>query len=113
MISLPVLAALGFASYRATQLIVHDSILDGLRQRLELWHARKFDSRARSFVRDLVSCVYCSGWWMSLASVLVYLTATDGWAGTPLLVHAVECWTVAGIQALLNRLDDSLPVRGH
>ena len=107
------LGALGFAAYRATQLVVHDSIGDGLRQRLELWHARKFDSRARSFIRDLVSCVYCSGWWMSLASVLVYLTATDGWAGTPLLVHAVECWTVAGIQALLNRLDDSLPVRGH
>lgn len=113
MLSPVELGALGFAAYRATQLVVHDSILDGLRERLELWHAVRFDSRFRTFVRDLLSCTYCSGWWLSLVTVLTYLTVTGGWAGTPLLVHAIECWAVAGIQALLNRLDDSLSSGGH
>lgn len=112
MLGLLELGALGFASARATQLIVHDTIADPVRARLELWHARKFDSRVRSFVRDLLGCVYCSGWWLSLVTVLVYLTATESWGDAPLLVHAIECWAVAGIQALLNRIDDTLPVRG-
>lgn len=113
MLGLLELGALGFASARATQLVVHDTIADPVRARLELWHARRFDSRVRSFVRDLLSCVYCSGWWLSLITVLAYLTATGSWGDAPLLVHAIECWAVAGIQALLNRIDDTLPVRDH
>ena len=108
MLNLWELGVLGFAAYRATQLVVFDSILDGAREKLEMWHAAKFDSKVRTFFRDLIGCPYCSGWWLSLITVTVYLTATDGWTGTPLLVHAVECWAVAGIQALLNRWDDSL-----
>lgn len=106
MLNMPVLAALGFASYRATQFIVHDSLLDGLRHRLEMWHAARFDSRARTFVRTLAGCPYCVGFWLSLITVFTYLTAAGQWGSAPLIVHAVECWTVAGIQALLNRLDD-------
>lgn len=107
MQSLTVLAILGLASYRATQLVVHDSIADGLRARIELWHARRIESRLRTFVRDLTGCPYCSGWWLSLATVLVYLTAAGQWGAAPLWVHAVECWAVMGIQALANRWDDT------
>jgi len=107
MQNLLVLGALGFAAYRATQLVVWDSILDGWRTRLELWHAAKHESRVRTFVRDLVGCPYCTGWWLSMLTTLAYLTAAGQWGQAPLVVHAVECWTVAGIQALLNRWDDS------
>lgn len=107
MQNLAVLAALGFAAYRATQLVVWDSIGDGLRDRLEQWHAARHDSRWRTFLRDLISCPYCSGWWLSLVTLTVYLTAAGAWGDAPLLVHAVEFWAVAGIQALLNRWDDS------
>lgn len=111
MQNLLTLAALGLAAYRATQLVVWDTIGDRARDRVELWHAAKFDSRFRSFVRDLIGCTYCAGWWLSLVTLVVYLTAAGQWRAAPLLVHAVEFWTVAGIQALLNRWDDSRP--GH
>ena len=75
---LAVIAALGFAAYRATQLVVHDTIADPIRARLELWHAAKFDSKVRSFIRDLLACVYCSGWHLSWISVLAYSAATGG-----------------------------------
>lgn len=109
MQSLPVMIALGLAAYRATQLVVHDTIGDPVRQRIEMWHARKFDSRVRGFVRDLISCPYCAGWWLSMLTVGAYLTAASQWRAAPLWVHAIEAWAVTGLQALLNRLDDSLP----
>lgn len=111
MIGIGTALLLGLASYRATQLVVHDSIGDRLRHRIELWHAVKFESRARSFVRDLIGCTYCAGWWLSLVTVLVYLTAAGQWGAAPLWVHAIECWAVMGVQALLNRADDAMPIR--
>jgi hypothetical protein len=108
VISLPVLAVLGLASYRATQLGVHDSILDRARQRLGAWHASKVDSRPRAFIVQLVSCIYCLGFWLSGITLLVYLLATDTWGDAPLLVHGVEWFAVAGFQALANRFDDTL-----
>lgn len=111
MQSLLTLAALGFAAYRATQLVVWDSIGDPLRQRLELWHARKFDSPARTFVRDLLGCTYCVGFWLSILTTVVYLVSSGQWDEAPLFIHGIEAWAVAGVQALLNRWDDSRP--GH
>jgi uncharacterized membrane protein len=111
MLDLLELAALGFASYRVTQLVVWDSILDGWRQRLELWHARKFDSRARTFVRDLLKCTYCTGFHASWLTVLVYLLATGKGAASfsGFVLFGVQSFAVAGIQALLNRWDDTRP----
>lgn len=106
-----ILAALGFASYRAVQLVVHDTIGDPLRKRIELWHAARHESKARTFVRMLIQCPYCVGWWLSLVTTLVYLTAAGQWGAASLWVHAIECWVVMGVQALLNRVDDSLPIR--
>lgn len=110
MITLPVLAVLGFAAYRATQLAVHDTILDAARDRLFTWHGRAPESKARTFVITLVSCIYCMGWWVSGAVLATYLLATGQWTGVPLLVHGVEWFAVAGVQALLNRWDDTRKV---
>ncbi|MER6563318.1 DUF1360 domain-containing protein [Streptomyces sp. NPDC001027] len=107
MISLPVLALLGFAAYRATQLGVHDSILDPARDRLNAWYAGNVDSNTRGFLVQLISCVYCLGWWLSGMTLLAYLLATGSWDDAPWLVHGIEWFAVAGVQALLNRRDDT------
>jgi uncharacterized membrane protein len=107
VISLPVLALLGFAAYRATQLGVHDSILDPARERLAAWHTKNLDSKARAFLIQLVSCIYCLGYWLSGVTLLVYLLATDSWGDAPWIVHGIEWFAVAGVQALLNRRDDT------
>lgn len=115
MLSLLELAALGFAAYRVTQLVVHDSILDGWRARLELWHARKFDSKVRTFIRDLVGCTYCTGFHASWLTLLTYLLAADKGSGglSGFLLFGVQSFAVAGVQALLSRYDDTLPEGGH
>lgn len=108
------LGALGFAAYRATQLIVHDSILDGLRQRLEMWHARQFDSRVRSFVRDLISCIYCVSFHMAWLAVLAYMLAVGTnpvGSVSSFWLFGIQSFAVAGLAALLGRYDDTLPVR--
>jgi hypothetical protein len=107
MLTLPELAVLGFAAYRATQLGVHDTILDPARNRLAAWHTSKLDSRPRAFVMQLIGCIYCFGWWLSGAVLLVYLLAAHRWNDASWLVHGVEWFAVAGVQALLNRRDDT------
>lgn len=101
------LACLAFASYRATQLVVWDTITQPLRDRVELWHAKNHESRLRTFFRQLIACPYCVGWWLSMLAVAVYITAKGCWGHAPFLVFAVQAWAVAGAQALLNRWDDS------
>lgn len=114
---LAIIAALGFAAARGTQLVVHDSIGDPLRSRLELWHARKHDSKVRTFVRDLLSCVYCTGWHLSWIAVLVYTLAAGHavpWASWSAFgLFGLNSFAVAGVQMIINRYDDTLPNRGH
>ncbi|MGW3736657.1 DUF1360 domain-containing protein [Streptomyces sp. NPDC005148] len=101
------LALLALAGYRGTQLAVHDSILDPARDRVHDWHQRRLGSTARTFVVTLISCVYCTGWWVSGALLLTYLLVTGHWDQAPLLVHGIEWLAVAGAAVLLNRWDDS------
>jgi hypothetical protein len=108
VISLPTLVLLGIAAYRATQLGVHDSILDPSRERLAAWHAKNLDSKPRNFLMQLIGCVYCLGWWLSGATLGAYLLATGTWGDAPWIVHGIEWFAVAGVQALLNRRDDTL-----
>ncbi|MFE7358035.1 DUF1360 domain-containing protein [Streptomyces sp. NPDC057543] len=108
MIQLTELALLGFAGYRATQLAVHDTILDPARDRVHRWHEDRPDSAAREFIVTLISCVYCMGWWISGAILAMYLVATGQFAGTPLLVHGIEWLAVAGGAVFINRIDDTL-----
>lgn len=108
MISLPELALLAFAGYRATQLAVHDTILDALRDAVFAWHERRPESNVRSAVVSLISCVYCMGWWVSGAILATWLLTTGQWHDAPLLVHGVEWFAVAGAAVFLNRFDDTL-----
>lgn len=107
MISPVELATLAFAGYRATQLAVHDTILDPVRDTIHVWHASAPHSQARTAVITLISCVYCMGWWISGAFLGAYLLATDRFDGAPLVVHGIEWFAVAGAAVLLNRWDDS------
>ncbi|WP_284576796.1 DUF1360 domain-containing protein [Streptomyces sp. 2P-4] len=107
MISLAALVLLAAASYRGTQLVVHDSILDPARDRVIGWHEKRPDSALRTAIVTLISCVYCTGWWVSGAFLAAWLLATDAWHGTPLLVHGIEWFAVAGAAVLLNRWDDT------
>jgi hypothetical protein len=104
LISLPELALLGAASYRATQLGVHDTILDPVRQRLAAWHTNKIDSKPRTFLMQLISCIYCLGFWLSG----VVLTAWWFWRDNLLVQFGLLWFAISGIQALLNRRDDTM-----
>jgi uncharacterized protein DUF1360 len=108
MQNLPTLLVLGLASFRATRFVVFDSLTDPFRERIEMWHAVKHESWIRTKIRDLFSCPYCVGFWLSLITLLVYVSAVDQWSGTSLWVHAVEVWAVAGVQALLNKWDGDM-----
>lgn len=100
------LIILGLAAYRATHLVVHDSIGEPIRDRITGWYARKPESKPRILL--VISCAYCAGWWISGAMLAVYLTTTGSWnTGGRLLLHGVEWFTVAGVQALANRWNDT------
>lgn len=101
------LALLALAGYRATQLLVHDSILDGPRDRVLAWQQNRPDSPLRDAVVTLISCVYCTGWWVTGALLAAWLLTTGTWHDAPLLVHGVQWLAVAGSAVLLNRWDDS------
>ncbi|MEV6738690.1 DUF1360 domain-containing protein [Streptomyces sp. NPDC051104] len=108
MISLPELVVLAAAGYRATQLAVHDTVLEPARVAVFDWLSRKPTSRVRTAVGSLISCVYCMGWWISGAMLATWLLASDQWGGSPLVVHGVEWLAVAGAAVFLNRVDDTL-----
>lgn len=101
MTGLTELVVLGAAAARGTQLIVHDSIGDPLRDRLELWHSRRHDSPVRTFIRDLLACIYCTGFWCSVITVAVYHTATT-WHGVSLLSFGLNAFAVAAAQVTIN-----------
>lgn len=107
MLTVPELVFLALAGYRATQLAVHDSILDPARSRIHAWHARRLTSRARTGVVMLIGCVYCTGWWLAGAILTTYLLTTGRWDDAPVLVHGIEWFAVAGAAVLANRWDDS------
>lgn len=107
MISSAELATLALAGYRGTQLLVHDSILDPARERVDVWQQHRPDSAAREAVVTMISCVYCTGWWVSGALLATWLLAAGQFDNAPLVVHGVEWLAVAGAAALLNRWDDS------
>ncbi|QKW06942.1 DUF1360 domain-containing protein [Streptomyces sp. NA04227] len=112
MLQLPELALLALAGYRGTQLAVHDTILDPLRDRIFAWHEAQPEAKVRAFVVTLISCVYCMGWWISGALLATWLLVNDAWPDAPVLVHGVEWLAVAGAAVLLNRWDDERKADG-
>ncbi|MCF3960271.1 DUF1360 domain-containing protein [Streptomyces fuscigenes] len=107
MIGIPVLLVLALAGYRATQLAVWDSILDPARDKVIDWQTRRPESTLRAAIVTLITCVYCTGWWLSGAVLGTYLLTTGTWDRAPLLIHGLEWFAVAGGAVLLNRWDDS------
>ncbi|MBP5930479.1 DUF1360 domain-containing protein [Streptomyces scabiei] len=107
MIGIHELILLALAGYRLTQLGVHDTILDPVRDRVIDWQTRRPESSLRAALVTLITCVYCTGWWLSGAALLTYLLVTGQWHDAPLLVHGLEWFAVAGGAVLLNRWDDS------
>lgn len=113
MIALPVLFALGFAAYRGTRLFVFDTITEPLRDKIAERYAYSTGLRERvwDFVHSLIQCTYCTGFWVSVVTVLVYRLAVTGEWGNgdtsvdELATFGVEVFAVAGVQALLNRWD--------
>lgn len=108
MITITELVVLCLAGYRATQLAVHDTILDPIRDRIFARHEANPDSWSRTAMMTLAICVYCMGWWVAGAILATFLLATGRWEETSLLVHGIEWFAVAGGAVLLNRYDDSL-----
>jgi hypothetical protein len=108
MISIPALVLLALAGYRATQLAIHDTILDPIRGLVFDWHSRNTDSPVRGAAVTLISCPYCMGWWISGALLATWLLVTGQFGQAPLLVHGIEWLAVAGAAVLLNRVDDVL-----
>lgn len=106
------LAVLALAAYRGTQLVVHDTIADPARDALARWHSRRPHSRPRTALITLISCIYCSGWWVSGILLALYLTVTGTLTTAPALVHLIEWAAVAGAAVLLNRADYTLKDRG-
>jgi hypothetical protein len=107
VLALTTLVLLALAAYRATQLAVHDALLDPVRDRVLAWHTRRLDSPYRAAVVTLISCTYCAGWWLSGVLLLTWLLTTGQLDQAPLLVHGLEWFAVAGAQSLLNRWDDT------
>lgn len=108
MITALELATLAFAGYRATQLAIHDTVLDPARGAVFSWHSRKVESPVRSALVTLISCPYCMGWWISGLLLATYLLVTGQFDDAPLLANGIEWLAVAGAAVLLNRIDDTL-----
>lgn len=59
---------LGLAVYRATRLIVEDTVLDPLRKKI--W--KKFSPADRG-IGYLITCYWCTSFWISSLVVLAYI----------------------------------------
>lgn len=100
------------AAYRITRFLVKDSLIgfgpdsgSSVSVRLDRW-AYTEDGADRSFLRgkvgDLLTCVWCLGFWVS---AIVYVAATVSlgeWNSVPLVWHGIAIFAVAGGQGFLS-----------
>lgn len=103
MIGIHELIFLALAGYRLTQLGVHDTILDPVRDRIIDWQTRRPEPIARAFIVTLITCIYCLGWWLNGAVLAAWLL----WPDNRVVQVGVMWFALAGAAALLNRWDDS------
>lgn len=105
---------LSFAAYRFTQFFIYDSIWGGHPDsgsnrsvRVDKF-AYTLEGVDRSFVRgkigDLLTCPWCLGFWLSAFTYVAFVVSMGLWVGTPLVVHFLTVFAVAGGQGLLNSL---------
>ena len=94
-ISLVELTILSLAVYRVTRLIVTDSILDPLREKV----LKKFNPQ-RSSIGYLLTCTWCMSLWVSLPTALFY-------AYHPSITLLVGCiFALSAVASLITALVD-------
>lgn len=100
------------AAYRITRFLVRDSLIgfgpdsgSAMSVRVDRF-AYDGDGNDRSFWRgkvgDLLTCVWCLGFWVSAIVYVAYAVAVGEWAGTPLVAHGVAVFAVAGGQGFIS-----------
>lgn len=105
-------ALLVLASYRITRFFVKDSLIgfgpdsgSDVSVRLDRW-AYNDDGTDRSFWRgkagDLLTCVWCLGFWVSTIVYVSAALALGEWDSQPLVWHGLMCFAVAGGQGFLS-----------
>jgi hypothetical protein len=94
---------LSLAAYRASRALSLDSITAPMRDRLDFWSQGRGGWRQK--VAELISCGWCSGFWLSGVTYAVYVTVTGRWEDEPVLVHLIFWWAIAGAQSLLIAID--------
>lgn len=99
---------LSLAAARITQFFVWDELSTPIRAKLDLWHVIKPQSRTRKFFLDLFSCPLCLGFWVSGATLAVWLLASGQWQASELWLYGISWWTVAMGQCLANFALDRL-----
>lgn len=85
---LGILLVVGLAAFRITRLIVFDKIMEPLRRpffseieekdeegNIEIYLVPK-KTGIRSWIGELLSCYWCTGFWVSLCLTLLYMTHT-------------------------------------
>lgn len=100
------------AAYRITRFLVKDSLIgfgpdSGSKTsvRLDRW-AYNEDGGDRSFLRgkvgDLLTCVWCLGFWVSAIVYVAAVVSLGEWDSIPLVWHGIAIFAVAGGQGFLS-----------
>lgn len=90
---------LSFAAYRASRAVTIDSITRPFRDWLELR-----STPIGHWFDQLFHCGWCTGFWLSGVTYFVWVLVTP-LRHTPVMVHLINWWAVAGLQALLIAID--------
>lgn len=102
---------LGLASYRITRFLVTDTLM-GMGPDSGSWLSTKVDAFAynpdgsnrswwRGKIGDLVTCLYCLGWWVSCA-VLALWTWSFPWTSNDPQQWILLAFAISGIQAFIG-----------
>lgn len=104
-----VFLVVSLAAFRITRFVVFDSLIGGnldSQSKFSRWldvFAYDSEGNNRTLIRgkigDLLTCPYCVGAWVSLGVVAVWFYGSDP------VRWGVTVWAVAGLQALLSKLD--------
>lgn len=100
------------ASYRLTRFFVKDSLIgfgpdsgSQVSVRIDRF-AYTEDGSDRTWLRgkvgDLLTCVWCLGFWISAATYTATAVALGEWSGQPLVWHGMVMFAVAGGQGFLS-----------
>lgn len=90
---------IGLATYRLWRLVAEDNILDGPRDRLY----DRVDGPVSRWFADMVSCVWCLGFWIAGGMTATAALAYD-W---DLLVSLVVWVAASAVAGFAGRLDPS------